>query len=127
MNFETRLDDVVPPEQHLPLVVARRRSPRDEPFEHGTAIGQPVLQREAVDGEDGPALVENAVAIGRLEQHRVQPPCEARAFGRGEKLDQILLPAKVSAPGAVRTGTWTTAPKAPDKSDGAERRRPPYH
>ncbi|WP_190824637.1 hypothetical protein [Saccharopolyspora pogona] len=75
------------PRSSFALAATQRRSPlRDEPFEHVTAIGQPVLQREAVDGEDGPALVENAVAIGRLEQHRVQPPREARALGERHEL-----------------------------------------
>jgi hypothetical protein len=38
--------------------VARQRRPllRDEPFQHGPAIGQTVLHREGVDGKHGRAF-----------------------------------------------------------------------
>jgi hypothetical protein len=40
-----------------------------------------VLEREVVEDEHGPALVQVTVAIDRVEQQRVQPPHEARALG----------------------------------------------
>jgi hypothetical protein len=78
-DLETSFDDVVPAEQHLPLVVGQRRPPlSDEPFEHRAAVGQATLQHEVVHREDRGALVEKAVVVSGFEQHPVQPPREAR-------------------------------------------------
>lgn len=45
-----------------------------------------MLQREVVDGEDDCAFVEVAVAVGRLEQHCIQPLGEPRALRERHEL-----------------------------------------
>ncbi|WP_410618528.1 hypothetical protein [Amycolatopsis sp. cmx-8-4] len=72
-DLEAPLDDVTPAEHHLLLVLRKRRlPPRDELLDDGTAVAEPVLEREVVDGEDGRAFVQVAKLIGSVDQPRVQ-------------------------------------------------------
>lgn len=69
MDLEVRLNDIAPAEHHRAFVIREPRAPLlDKPFDHGAAVGEPVLQREAVDDRDGRGLVQVAVEVGGLGQ-----------------------------------------------------------
>ena len=87
-DVEDALDDVLPPQQHVPFGVGQLGTGRDERLDDGASRPEPVLQGEVVQDHGEHRLIGHQPAGKLLGDHRRQFPVET---GRQGEVDQLCL------------------------------------